>query len=35
VIGPWQTIIRFAVGVPLAGPGDGVSASIFFLKLFK
>jgi len=35
VIGPWQTIIRFAVGVPLAGPGDGVSASVFFLKLFK
>lgn len=35
VIGPWQTIIRFAVGVPVAGPGDGVAASIFFLKLFK
>jgi hypothetical protein len=35
VIGPWQTIIRFAVGVPLAGPGDGVAASVFFLKLFK
>jgi len=35
VIGPWQTIVRFAVGVPLAGPGEGVSASVFFLKLFK
>jgi hypothetical protein len=35
VIGPWQLVIRFAVGVPLAGPGEGVAASVFFLKLFK
>ncbi len=35
VIGPWQLVIRFAVGVPIAGPGEGVAASVFFLKLFK
>ena len=33
-MGPWQTIINFEIGAPVAGPGDGFSARIVFLKLF-
>jgi hypothetical protein len=34
VIGPWQTVVNFDVGVPVAGPADGVTVSLVFLKLF-
>ncbi|MEM6455760.1 MAG: hypothetical protein AAF772_11745, partial [Acidobacteriota bacterium] len=34
LIGPWNTIVNFDVGVPLEGPADGVVAYIVFLKLF-
>jgi hypothetical protein len=33
-IGPWQTVINLDVGVPVAGPDDGVVAYVVFLKLF-
>lgn len=32
-IGPWQTIVRFDIGVAVRGPDHGVTASIVFLKL--
>ena len=35
VMGPWETILNFEVGVPVAGPGDGFSARLVFLKLFE
>ena len=34
-IGPWRTVVNIDIGVPVAGPDDGVSAFIAFLKLFK
>ncbi|MEO1083676.1 MAG: hypothetical protein AAFY88_05490, partial [Acidobacteriota bacterium] len=34
VMGPWETIVNFELGVPVAGPGEGVSARIVFLKLY-
>ncbi len=34
VLGPWETIINLEVGKAVAGPDDGVSAFITFLKLF-
>ncbi len=34
IMGPWETILNFEVGVPVAGPGDGYSARLVFLKLF-
>ena len=34
VMGPWETILNFEVGVPVEGPGDGFSARLVFLKLF-
>ena len=34
VMGPWETIVNFEVGVPVAGPGEGFSARIVFLKLY-
>ncbi len=33
VVGPWQTLVNFDVGVPIHGPADGVTVSVFFLKL--
>ena len=35
VMGPWQTLVNFSIGKALAGPDDGVTARIVFLKLFK
>ena len=35
VLGPWQTIINIDVGVPVAGPEDGVSAFVAVLRLFN
>ncbi|PWB69074.1 MAG: hypothetical protein C3F15_15690 [Holophagae bacterium] len=35
VIGPWQTVVNFDVGVPVAGPADSFTVFITFLKLFK
>lgn len=34
VIGPWSTIINVDLGVAVAGPDDGVTATIAVLKLF-
>ena len=34
VIGPWQTVINFDIGVPVEGPADEFTASIVVLKLF-
>jgi hypothetical protein len=34
LIGPWQTIVNFDIGVPVEGPADGVVVSLVFLKLF-
>ncbi len=35
VIGPWSTVVNVDLGVALAGPDEGVSAFVSFLKLFK
>ncbi len=35
VIGPWQTVVNFDVGVPVAGPADSFTVFVTFLKLFK
>jgi hypothetical protein len=34
-IGPWGTVVNFDIGVPVAGPDDGFSAYVAFLKLFR
>ena len=34
-IGPWQTVVNLDVGVPVAGPDDGFSMYLVFLKLFR
>jgi hypothetical protein len=34
VVGPWQTLVNFEIGVPVAGPADSVTARIAFLKLW-
>ncbi len=34
-VGPWQTLVNLDIGVPVAGPDDGVVAYIVFLKLFR
>ena len=34
-MGPWETLISIDVGTPVAGPDDGVSVYLVFLKLFK
>jgi hypothetical protein len=34
VVGPWSTIINVDLGVAVAGPDDGITATIAFLKLF-
>ncbi|MEP7012496.1 MAG: hypothetical protein ABJC13_19420 [Acidobacteriota bacterium] len=34
-IGPWKTVVNMDIGVPVAGPDDGVVLYIVFLKLFK
>jgi hypothetical protein len=34
-IGPWSTVVNIDIGTPVAGPDDGWSAFIAFLKLFR
>ncbi len=34
-MGPWQTLVNLDVGVPVAGPDDGFTMYLVFLKLFK
>jgi hypothetical protein len=34
VVGPWQTVVNFDVGVPVAGPADSFTVFVTFLKLF-
>jgi hypothetical protein len=33
-MGPWETLVNLDVGVPVAGPDDGFSVYVVFLKLF-
>jgi hypothetical protein len=33
-MGPWETLISIDVGTPVAGPDEGVSVYLVFLKLF-
>lgn len=33
-IGPWQTIVNVDLGVAVAGPDDGISVFLTFIKLF-
>ncbi len=33
--GPWSTIVRLDLGVPVAGPDDGFTVNLVFLKLFN
>ncbi|MEM9292702.1 MAG: hypothetical protein AAGD01_13560 [Acidobacteriota bacterium] len=33
-VGPWDTLVNLDVGVAVAGPDDGVSVFVAFLKLF-
>ncbi len=35
VIGPWQTIVRLDLGAAVAGPDDGFTIFLMFLKLYK
>jgi len=35
VMGPWQTIVNFEVGFPIAGPASSFTVFITFLKLFN
>ncbi len=35
VIGPWRTVVNVDLGVALAGPDDGFSVFLAFLKLFR
>ena len=35
VLGPWGTVVNFDIGYPVAGPADGFTAFIAFLKLFN
>ncbi|MGD2113511.1 MAG: hypothetical protein PVG07_00555 [Acidobacteriota bacterium] len=34
LLGPWETVINFDVGVPIEGTDDGFTAYVVFLKLF-
>lgn len=35
VVGPWKTLVRLDAGIPVAGPDDGFTLFLTFLKLFK
>ena len=34
VIGPWQTLVNFNIGVPIEGPAEDFTVRLVFLKLF-
>lgn len=34
LIGPWQTVVNFDIGVPVEGPAEDFTLSVVFLKLF-
>ncbi len=34
LIGPWQTIVNFDIGIPIEGPAEDFTLSVVFLKLF-
>ncbi|MCD4748250.1 MAG: hypothetical protein K8R59_02650 [Thermoanaerobaculales bacterium] len=34
LMGPWQTIVNFDIGIPIAGPAEDFTVYIVFLKLF-
>ncbi|MGB5814482.1 MAG: hypothetical protein WBH75_11345 [Thermoanaerobaculia bacterium] len=35
LVGPWRTLVRLDLGLAVAGPDDGFTAFLAFLKLFK
>jgi hypothetical protein len=35
IVGPWKTLVRLDLGVPVVGPDDGFTLFLTFLKLFK
>ncbi len=35
IVGPWKTLVRLDAGVPVAGPDDGFTLFLTFLKMFK
>jgi len=35
IVGPWKTLVRLDAGVPIAGPDDGFTLFLTFLKMFK
>ena len=34
-VGPWSTLVRLDVGAAVAGPDEGFTLFLAFLKLFK
>ncbi|MEN8163328.1 MAG: hypothetical protein ABFS37_04300, partial [Acidobacteriota bacterium] len=34
LIGPWQTVVNFDIGVPIEGPAEDFTVRLVFLKLF-
>ena len=34
-VGPWETLVSLDLGVPVAGPDDGFTIYLVFLKLFR
>ena len=35
LIGPWETLVRFDVGVPVAGPADGATLQLLLLRRLR
>jgi hypothetical protein len=35
IVGPWETLVRFDLGVPLAGPADGIVVQLLFLRRLR
>jgi hypothetical protein len=35
IIGPWETLMAFDIGVPIDGPADGFVAQLYFLRRFN
>jgi hypothetical protein len=34
LMGPWQTVVNFDIGVPIEGPAEDFTVRLVFLKLF-
>ncbi len=35
LVGPWQTVVNFDIGVPIEGPAEDFTVLLVFLKLFQ